>query len=86
MSDYCIRANDEGTLIDDNIETFDIIAIIGVISAVDLNLSSNQIRERHLRLISRAIIHHEFQKSKNGDEIPKGPDIALLKLERPLPK
>ena len=86
MSDYCIRANEKGILIDDNIETFDIIALIGVISAVDLNLYVNQIRERHLRLISSAIIHHEFQRSKNSNEIPKGPDIALLKLERPLPK
>lgn len=85
---YCMKADDEGRISDEDFhQEIDMIALLGLIYAYNLEeLSDGQTKDRHLRHIQKVLIHHHFNPSSISDrEIPSGPDIALLKMDRAVP-
>lgn len=86
--EYCQNANDKGEIINPNVGLDpDIIAILGLTSPSDLFLFEKTQRHlRHLRRIVQVLLHSDFIPTLSGDKIPEGPDIALLKMDRPVPR
>lgn len=83
---YCYRADDHGH-VSELQKDIDIVALLGLIFAYNLqDLSKSQSMERHLRFIVKAVIHQDFMPTSATKVLPDGPDIALLKLDRPLPR
>ena len=67
----------------------DIVALIGLAHAhhlPELLDSQSTYDERHLRFISNVIIHEAFEPNTDNDPLPRGPDIALLKMHKAVPK
>ena len=61
--------------------------MIGLITSFNLeDLNNEHIKERHLRFVSKVVVHENYEKRKAKELFPRGPDIALLKLNRPLLK
>ena len=61
--------------------------MIGLITSFNLeDLNNEHIKERHLRFVSKVVVHENYEKRKAKELFPKGPDIALLKLNTPLLK
>lgn len=67
-------------------QNIDIVALLGLTMARNLHLlSAGQKSERHLRHIIQTIMHQNFEPQTSQENLPKGPDIALLKMDRPVP-
>ena len=67
----------------------DIVALIGLAHAYqlpELLHSQSSYDERHLRFITKIVIHEDFEPNTENDPLPKGPDIALLKMNKAVPK
>ena len=70
---------------DSSDKKIDIIALIAQNGPVTIE-ELGPMKENHLRFATKVMIHHKFQKRKDSQLFPSGPDIALLKLDRPLKK
>ena len=84
---YCTKTNDDGDILEDDSsdKIIDIIALIAQNGPVTID-ELGPLKENHLRFVTKVMSHHKFQKRKGSQLFPSGPDIALLKLDRPLKK
>ena len=87
---YCTKTNDDGDILEDDssdkiIDIIALIALNGGIRNIE-DLYHGETKENHLRFVTKVISHHKFQKRQGSQLFPSGPDIALLKLDRPLKK
>ena len=86
---YCTKTNDDGDILEDDSsdKKVDIIALIDLDGPITIDeLNYGPMKDNHLRFVTKVMIHHKFQKRKDSQLFPSGPDIALLKLDRPLKK
>ena len=84
---YCDKSDENGNITKNSENYIDIIALIGLITSFNLeDLNNEHIKERHLRFVSKVVVHENYEKRKAKELFPRGPDIALLKLNRPLLK
>ena len=61
--------------------------MIGLVFASNIHeLRENESGDRHLRYVTNVIIHEDFEPNTMKDPLPKGPDIALLRIDKALPK
>lgn len=87
---YCDRADHLGniTRASDAAIPIDIVALIGLIVPFNLKyITPDELNGRHIRFISRVVIQRDFNPiPSKGTTFPSGPDIALLKMNKPVPK
>ncbi len=63
----------------------DVTAIIGLTSASDLHLVGKKAaKKRHRRRVVKIIFHEDYKY--HNETTTMGPDIALLKLNKPVPR
>ena len=83
--DYCYKADENGAKSGEN-NSLDIIALLGLIFAANLEILNKNQQTKHMRFISQAVIHKDYQRgTESTNFLPKGPDIALLKMNEPVP-
>ena len=81
MTKYCTSSDDKGEKKSKQEESpIDIIAVLGIIY-----LDKGMKFSRHSKEVIQTMIHHEFVFPADNSVGFKGPDLALLEIDKPLP-